>query len=182
MAKKDLKDKVSIGTASPEAAAKEFFGSALEEKGREVKETSQQSSGEARSGSAGVEKQRDDRWLNENYEGQLTVDVFQTEDSMVIQSTVAGVRVGDLDISVNNDMVTIRGIRRREQNVLAENYFYQECYWGGFSRSIILPFDVKSEKANATLKNGILTVVLPKAEKPRSRSVRVREELDDTES
>ncbi len=172
MPKKELKTKVGVGTPTPDNTAKEFFGSASDGNAVDAKDTT----------SPPVEELREDRWLNENYEGQLTVDVFQTDDSIVIQSTVAGVRVADLDISVNNDMVTIRGIRRREQQVPAENYFYQECYWGGFSRSIILPFDVKSEKAQATLKNGILTVVLPKAEKPRSRGVRVKEEFDETES
>jgi HSP20 family protein len=122
----------------------------------------------------------DDRWLSENLEGQLAVDVYQTDATIVVQSAVAGVRVDDLDITVNNDMVTIRGVRRREQPVSAQDYFYQECYWGGFSRSIILPVDVRSDKVSATLKNGILTVILPKADKPRSKSVRVQEEPDES--
>ncbi len=121
-------------------------------------------------------------WLNENFEGQLAVDVYQTDDTIVIQSTLAGVRVEDIDISVNNDMVTIRGIRQHEQGVPPQNYLYQECYWGGFSRSIILPNDVKSEKVSATLKNGILTVVLPKADKPRAKTVKVHEEPDEDEA
>jgi HSP20 family protein len=124
---------------------------------------------------------RDDRWLDESFEGQLAVDVYQTDEAVVVQSAVAGVRVEDLDITVNNDMVTIRGIRRRGQAVPAQDYFYQECYWGGFSRSIILPVDVKGDKVTATLKNGILTVVLPKVDRPRAKSVRVHEELDETE-
>lgn len=123
-----------------------------------------------------------DQWLSENFGGQLAVDVYQTEKNIVIQSTVAGVRVEDIDISVNNDMVTIRGIRKREHEVRPENFFYQECYWGGFSRSIILPFDVKAEKVTATLKNGILTITLPKVDKSRSKSIRVHEELDEDES
>lgn len=123
----------------------------------------------------------EDKWLNGNFEGQLAVDVYQTEDSIIIQSTVAGVRVEDIDITVNNDMVTIRGLRRHEQDVPAQNYFYQECYWGGFSRSIILPYDVKSDKVSAKLKNGILTVVLPKADKPRAKSIKVHEEPDEDE-
>ncbi|MBI4092944.1 MAG: Hsp20/alpha crystallin family protein [Candidatus Kerfeldbacteria bacterium] len=134
------------------------------------------------SGSANVDatgEQKEDQWLTDNFEGQLAVDVYQTDENVVIQSTLAGVRVEDIDIAVNNDMVTIRGVRRREHEVKSENYFYQECYWGGFSRSIILPFDVKSEKVTAALKNGILTVVLPKADKPSVRNVRVKEEIED---
>lgn len=130
---------------------------------------------------AAPETKGNDPWLAENFEGQLAVDVFQTETEIVIQSTLAGVRVEDIDISVNNDMVTIRGIRQHEQSVKPDDYFYQECYWGGFSRSIILPVDVKGDKVTATLKNGILTVTLPKATTPRTKTVRVREEFDDTE-
>lgn len=131
---------------------------------------------------ATVSSSANDQWLNaENFEGQLTVDVFQTEDSIVIQSTLAGVRVQDLDIAVNNDMVTIRGTRRRDSEVRSEQYFYQECYWGGFSRSIILPVDVKADRAEATLKNGILTVTLPKAEKHRAKNIRVQEVIDEDE-
>lgn len=122
-----------------------------------------------------------DPWLAENYEGQLAVDVFQTDTDIVIQSTLAGVKVEDIDIAVNNDMVTIRGIRQHDIDVKPEDYFYQECYWGGFSRSIILPVDVKGDKVTATLKNGILTVTLPKATTPRTKTVRVREEFDDAE-
>lgn len=121
----------------------------------------------------------DDPWLTDNFEGQLAVDVFQTPEDIVIQSTLAGVKVEDIDIAVNNDMVTIRGVRKRDRDVKSDEFFYQECYWGGFSRSIILPVDVKSDRVHAALKNGILTVVLPKADKPRVKSVRVREEFDD---
>lgn len=120
-----------------------------------------------------------DHWLNENFEGQLAVDVFQTENEIVIQSTLAGVRVEDIDIAVNNDMVTIRGIRKRDRDVKPDAYFYQECYWGGFSRSIILPVDVKNDKVAATLKNGILTVTLPKADKPQVKAIEVQEEFDE---
>jgi len=104
-------------------------------------------------------------WLDEQYEGQLAVDVFQDHNNnIVIVSTVAGVTSDNLDISINNDMVTIRGRRRFPHDVSEEQYYYQECYWGGFSRSIILPVDVKAEKANASLKNGVLTITIPKAD------------------
>lgn len=102
---------------------------------------------------------QNDEWLDESYEGQLAVDVYQAGDEIVIKSTIAGVRAGDIDIDVNNDMVTIKGIRRDEEEPGSE-YFYRECYWGGFSRSIILPVDVRQEGVQATLKNGVLTVRL----------------------
>ncbi|MFA6272706.1 MAG: Hsp20/alpha crystallin family protein [Patescibacteria group bacterium] len=114
-------------------------------------------------------------WLEENYDGQLSVDVYQTEDSIVIKSTIAGVKSEDIDISINNDMVTIRGLRQKQEEVAKEDYFYQECYWGGFSRSIILPVEVKEDKVDAVLENGILTVVLPRAIKTKSTSIKVKE-------
>lgn len=116
-----------------------------------------------------------DGWLEDNYDGQLSVDVYQTEDSIVIKSTIAGVKSEDIDISINNDMVTIRGLRQKQEEVAKEDYFYQECYWGGFSRSIILPVEVKEDKVDAVLENGILTVVLPRAIKTKATSIKVKE-------
>lgn len=114
-------------------------------------------------------------WLEDD-EGQLSVDVFQTDDSVVIKSTIAGVRPEDIDIAINNDMITIRGERKSEDEVVQDDYFYQECYWGAFSRSIILPVEVKAEEVEATLRNGVLTVRLPKAQKAKSVSVKVSTE------
>lgn len=98
-------------------------------------------------------------------EGQLSVDVYQDKDSVIIKSTIAGVEPEDIDISFDNDMITIRGQRQKDLSIHKENYFYQECYWGGFSRSIILPVEVLSEKIKATIRNGILTIILPKSKK-----------------
>lgn len=113
-------------------------------------------------------------WLEERYDGQLAVDVYQTPDQIVIQSTVAGVRPEDLDVSISNDLVTIRGVRRQDQEVADEDYFTQECYWGGFSRSIVLPVDVLSEKADAAMKSGILTITIPKVRTAKTQVVRVK--------
>ena len=89
---------------------------------------------------------------------------------------MGGVKPEDIDISINNDMVTIRGKRQEEETIQEDDYFYQECYWGGFSRSIILPTEIIPEKVDASLKNGVLTVRLPKAKKTQSVSVKVKEE------
>ncbi|MBU0597820.1 Hsp20/alpha crystallin family protein [Patescibacteria group bacterium] len=117
-------------------------------------------------------------WLEaEDYAGQLAVDVFQTKDDIIIKSTIAGVKPEDIDISINNDMITLRGKRERDHQVTDEDYYYRECYWGGFSRSIILPCDVKVDKIQASMKNGVLSVVLPKATKvSKVTVVRVKEE------
>jgi len=107
-------------------------------------------------------------------EGQLTIDVYQTEGEIVIKSTIAGVKPEDLDVSIDNDMVTIKGERKNEEEITGENYYYQECYWGTFSRSVVLPVDVIAEKAEASLKNGILTIRLPKADTTKAKKIQVR--------
>lgn len=115
-------------------------------------------------------------WLSE-YEGQLTIDMFQTKDNVIIKSTIAGVRPEDIDVTIANDMVTIRGERKRDFEASSEDYFYQECYWGSFSRSVVLPVDVDIENVGADLKDGILTVILPKAAKAKARKIRVGAKL-----
>ncbi|MDP6756407.1 MAG: Hsp20/alpha crystallin family protein [Patescibacteria group bacterium] len=115
-------------------------------------------------------------WLDENYEGQLSVDVYGTNDEIIVVSTIAGVKPDAIDISINNDMLTIRGERSQEKEEHVDDYYYQECYWGGFSRSIILPVEVEADQVSASLKNGVLTVRLPRSRKSKSISVKVREE------
>jgi len=111
---------------------------------------------------------------DDNADGQLTIDVYQTDTDIVIKSTIAGVKPEDLDVSINNDMVSIKGERKNEEVVEHGNYYYQECYWGSFSRSVLLPVDVIPEKADAALKNGILTIRLPKADTTKTKKIQVR--------
>jgi len=92
---------------------------------------------------------------------------------MIIQSTIAGVSPEDLDVSITNDMVTIRGERRRAYSVDQDDYFYQECYWGTFSRSIILPVEIDADRAEAKIKNGVLTIRIPKANTAVTRKLKV---------
>ncbi len=110
----------------------------------------------------------------DDQEGQLTVDVYQTPEHIVIKSTIAGVKPDDLDVSITNDMVTIRGTRRHDEEVNEGDYFYRECYWGSFSRSIILPVDIVADKAEASLKDGILMIRVPKADSLLTKKVKVR--------
>ncbi len=107
-------------------------------------------------------------------EGQLTIDVYQTDNDIVIKSTIAGVKPEDLDVTINNDMVTVKGERKNEEVVENGNYYYQECYWGSFSRSVLLPVDVIPDKVDASLKNGILTIRLPKADTTKVKKIQVR--------
>ena len=113
-----------------------------------------------------------EEWLPES-EGQLTIDVYQTPQDIIIKSTIAGVSPEDLDITITNDMVTIKGKREKDEEIRTDDYYYQECYWGAFSRSVILPVDVEAEKAEAGMKNGILTIRLPKVEKVKTKKIRV---------
>ena len=115
-------------------------------------------------------------WLEEeNYDGQLSVDVYQVNDEIVIKSTIAGVRAEEVDVSINGDMITVRGVRPEQEEVAEEDYFYQECYWGGFSRSIILPCEVRSDRARATMEDGILTIRLPKLKRTKATTIKVKE-------
>ncbi len=106
-------------------------------------------------------------------EGQLTIDVYQTASEIVIKSPVAGVRPEDLDVSISNDMITIKGRRSNDEPVAQEDYYFQELYWGPFSRSIILPQEVEINKIRASLKNGILTIRLPKIKKETTRKIAI---------
>lgn len=109
----------------------------------------------------------------DDYDGQLTVDVYQTDDDIVVQSTIAGVDQNDIDIALTNDMVTIKGKRAMPEKIKSSDYYYQELFWGPFSRSIILPEDVDSDNAKASMKNGLLTIRLPKLAKTRVKKVRI---------
>ncbi len=106
-------------------------------------------------------------------EGQLVLDVYQTEKEIVIKSTLAGVIPEDLDVMITNDMLTIKGLREKDEEIPESDYYYQECYWGPFSRSVILPTEVESDQIKAGLKNGILTIRLPKSEKIKTKKISV---------
>lgn len=108
-------------------------------------------------------------------EGQLAVDVYQDKGNIIIKSTIAGVEPENVDITFDNDMITIRGKRKKDSSIMDGDYFYQECYWGSFSRSIILPVDVETDKIKATIRNGILTITLPKTKK-KDISIKVEDE------
>lgn len=109
-------------------------------------------------------------------EGQLSVDVFRDGNTLVIRSTAAGADPDQLDISFHGDLLTIRGVREVDDHVAEDDWFYRECYWGAFSRSIVLPYDVAPERAEATIKNGILEIRLPiVASSERSIKVKVRD-------
>lgn len=110
-------------------------------------------------------------WFSDS-EGQLSVDVLETPSSIIVRSAIAGCRAEDLDISVATDTVTIRGTRAHgcDERRDATTHVH-ECYWGSFSRSIVLPCHIRAEESDATLKNGILTITLKKLEMKSTLSV-----------
>jgi len=112
-------------------------------------------------------------------EGQLAIDVYQNENYLIIQSAIAGVKPEDLDILIENDILTIRGSRERpsEEGPIkgrSPDYFTKECYWGPFSREVILPVEVDPSRVEATMKEGILTIKIPKIEREKKRKITVK--------
>lgn len=108
-------------------------------------------------------------------EGKLAVDVYQTERDIVIQSAIAGIKPEELDILIENGVVTIRG-NRKNPNEEKKDYFKKECYWGPFSRKVILPEETDPSRAQATIKNGILTIRIPRVEKGGKRKIEIQKE------
>ncbi len=110
----------------------------------------------------------------EEGEAQLTVDVFQTPEEIVIKALVAGVRPEEVDIAISRDMVTIRGRRVEQREITEDSYVYRELFWGAFSRTVVLPAEVDVDMAEAEQKHGLLTIRLPKINKDRQTKLKVR--------
>jgi len=108
----------------------------------------------------------DREWLNG--EGRLAVNVYQTENDLVAQAAIAGIKADDVEVVIEDDVIVIKGER---PNPLDEDgdYFIEECYWGPFSRKIILPVEVDSSRADAAMKDGVLTVRIPKIQREKKK-------------
>jgi HSP20 family protein len=94
-------------------------------------------------------------------DGQLVLDVYKTSNEIIVQSTMAGVSPENVEVFFGGHILTIQGSRHRDKNIPEENFYYQECYFGDFSRSIKIPEDIDPQKISASLENGILTIKLP---------------------
>jgi len=120
-------------------------------------------------------------WMNmpetlvpeETVDGQLAVDVYETAKDIVVKAPVAGVEGEDIDITVTDEMVIIRGERKDVKEVDNGSYHAQECYWGSFSRTISLPQKGLADEAQASFNKGILTIRIPKAETNKLRKIKV---------
>ena len=114
-----------------------------------------------------------DDWVADS-EAELTVDVYQTPTHLIIQSAVAGVKNEDLDIGVQNGVLTVRGRRGKDEETKEEDYYTREIYWGSFARSILLPDDLDLDRIDAKIKGGMLTVKIPKQDKRRVRKIVIK--------
>lgn len=105
--------------------------------------------------------------------GQLAVDVYETRDKLVVKARTAGVNKNDLDVSISDNTLSVRGTLSAGNEDDVENYFVQECYWGEFSRSIALPVPVKEEEIEAMLKDGVLTISFAKVKQDTVKKIEV---------
>ena len=120
-----------------------------------------------------LDGRKDPNW-EEEVEAELTVDLYQTESDIIIQTMVAGVQPENLSITITRDMITIRGKREENQSINTEDYFVQELYWGTFSRTISLPEEIDPEEAEAIEKHGLLIIKLPKIDKNRETKLKIK--------
>jgi HSP20 family molecular chaperone IbpA len=107
-------------------------------------------------------------------EGQLGIDLFETPVEVIVKTMIPGVRKEDIDISLSRDMLTIRGERKDEKTIAEDDYHYRELYWGAFSRTVKLPHEVDIDKAEATESQGMLTLRLPRIDRERKASLKVK--------
>ncbi len=116
----------------------------------------------------------DDQWDEEEpVAGQLAVDVYETKEKLVVKGRVAGVNKNDLDVSISDNTLTVKGTLSAGSEEEVENYFLQECYWGEFSRSIVLPVPVKEDEIEAVLKDGVLTISFSKVKQDTVKKIQV---------
>lgn len=116
----------------------------------------------------------DDSSYEEEEEGQLTVDVYNTPSDIIIKTMVAGVKPEDLDVTITRDSVTIRGKREEERSISSDDYIHRELYWGTFSRIIDLPEEIDVEESEAVEKYGLLILKMPKLDKNKQTKLKVK--------
>ena len=124
------------------------------------------------------EKEEDENRLDapreEDGDGELAVDVYDSDDKIVVKTMVAGVKPEDLDVSITRDTITVRGTRHEAEEITKNNYHCKELYWGSFSRTVMLPAEIDIEESEAVEKHGLLILTLPKIDKQRKAKLKVR--------
>ena len=118
----------------------------------------------------------DDSWDEDqgDFPGQLAVDVYETDEGLVVKARTAGVNKEDLDVSISDGILTISGTLSSGDDTEATNWHIQECYWGEFSRTVALPVAVKEDEANAALKDGVLTISFPKVQQEQAKKIAIQ--------
>lgn len=110
---------------------------------------------------------------NQQLPGQLALDVYETAEKLIVKARTAGVNKSDLDVSIADNSLTVRGTLSAGTEDDVQNYFLQECYWGEFSRSIALPVPVKEDEVEAALKDGVLTITFIKVKQDSVKKIQV---------
>ena len=110
----------------------------------------------------------------EEEDGELPIDIYETDDEIIVQTFVAGVRPDELHISITRDTMTIKGKRQASSSVEDDTYYIRELYWGSFSRSVDLPAEVEPEEAEAVEKHGLIIIKLPKIDKEKRAQVKIK--------
>ena len=116
---------------------------------------------------------QNEEWLEA--EGELAVDMYETDEKIIIEAPVAGVKIEDLEVIVEGDTIKIKGKRDRLEKGKKRDYLLQECYWGSFSREIILPVEVDGQKAEAIKKQEILLIKIPKLAQKTEKKIKIKE-------
>lgn len=106
--------------------------------------------------------------------GELSVDIYETENDILIQTMIAGTKPEELEISLSRDMVNIKGKREDKRKVDDKNFYIKELYWGSFARTVSLPSEVDIDMVDAVEKHGLLTIRLPKIDKTKKASIKVK--------
>lgn len=121
------------------------------------------------------DESQDESWdEDEAVPGQLAVDVYETDEKLVVKARTAGVNKQDLDVSISDGILTISGTLSSGDDSEATQWHVQECYWGEFSRTLALPVAVKEEEVEAVLKDGVLTISFNKVKQEQARKIEIR--------
>jgi HSP20 family protein len=111
--------------------------------------------------------------MEEDFPGQLAVDVYETEDKLIVKARTAGVNKDELDVSISDGILTVSGTLSSGDDIEATNWHIQECYWGEFSRTLALPVAVKEDEVEAVLKDGVLTISFSKVRQEQAKKIQV---------
>jgi len=117
---------------------------------------------------------RPSRFWIDGGRGEFPIDMYQTANDVVVKASLPGFKPEEVDISVAGDTLIIKGEHKEEKETKEEDYFYKERRYGSFSRSLPIPVQVKSDKAEAVFENGVLTLTLPKAEEIKPKQIKVK--------